>query len=228
MKIFILPFFLIFLNCDFKEKELNSSNSRRNFLNKIEIDSLKNKGFIFTNEIDFFTLSEKDTIFPTEKNFDFFAIKKEIDTIQILNFNWGKITLERKLNRYKSGYFYEDIIIDSSDGGEINYLTYYYSKNKIIITEITKSIFEEDDISCYFDQLIIIDNQNVIEYYYKLGNNFHLNKNHKYLLSKNQLENIENIALTLFYDKENVNTQSFPFKDLMKEKLYLWEINQIE
>jgi hypothetical protein len=228
MKIFILPFFLIFLNCDFKEKELNSSNSRRNFLNKTEIDSLKNKGFIFTNEIDFFTLSVKDTIFPTEKNFDFFAIKKEMDTIQILNFNSGRITLERKLNRYKSGYFYEDIIIDSSDGGVIHYFTYYYSINKIIITGITKSIFEESDVSCYFSHLIIIDNQNVIEYSYYLGNNFHLNKNHKYLLSKNQLENIENIALTLFYDKENVNTHSFPFKDIMKEKLYLWEINQIE
>lgn len=227
MKIFILPFFLIFLNCDFKEKELNSScsDSSRNFLNKIEIDSIKKKDFIFTNKINFFSLNEVDTIFPTEKNLNFFAIKKEIDNIQILNFYRGKITLERKLKRYKSGYFYEDRIIDSRDGGEIHSLTYYYSNSKIIITEITNNVFEESDINSYLSQLIIINNQNVINYSYKYNNSFHINKNQKYLLSKNQLEDIEDIALTLFYDKENVNTYCYPFNDWMKENLYFWDIN---
>jgi hypothetical protein len=225
---------LTFLGCHFKDnaivsKEIENSNTKLKYQMEMkQIDSLKNLGYLFAKKIDFFTLTPLDIITsPSNDDISFYAIKKEKNIIYINVISYGQIIDVRKLNKLYSSYYVEERIIDSSDGGEIHYLTYYYSNTKIIVSEVTKNIFQKDEskINSYFSRLFIITKSNVVEYNYILNNSFHLKKNIK--LNGNQLENINEIALSLFYNKDNVDIYNFPFTDLKKEVLYLWEMNDL-
>jgi hypothetical protein len=144
--------------------------------------------------------------------------------ISIYHIDNGEITLKRNIEKLNTGFFKEYRIIDSSDGGEIHYLTYYYSKDKVIITIVTKSIFEENKINSYLSHLYIINNINATIYIYKKGNNFNLKENY-FSLSEKDMLNIETVAMTLFYDKEHVDETISPFNEFIKD-LFVWDLNK--
>uniref|UniRef100_UPI0040476239 hypothetical protein n=1 Tax=Flavobacterium sp. TaxID=239 RepID=UPI0040476239 len=228
MKTFVIILIIFSISkCNLNNKNTPEKmiKSKNDMIDSKQIDSLKNKGFLFTKEIDFFSLKVIDTVLSINDSSSYYAFKKLDNKISIQHLDNGKITLKRDIKKINSNFFKEERIIDSSDGGEIHYLTYYYSENKIIITIVTNSIFEDKKINCYLDELLIVNNKNVKQFSYKRGNKFHLTKD--FLLSQNQLINIEKEALSLFYDKEHVDTSNYSFENLMKEVLYVWEINQL-
>lgn len=226
MKTFVILLILSISSCNFNNKNVQKKvfNSNNNMNNK-QIDSLKNKGYLFTKDIDFFTLKINDTISSINNNSSYYAFKKVNGKIYIYHIDNGEITLKRNIEKFYSNFFKENRIIDSSDGGEIHYLTYYYSEDKIIITIVTKSIFEENKINSYLSHLYIINNLNTIVYTYNLGYKFNLIEDY-FSLTKKDLLNIETVALSLFYDKQHVDVSKIPFNVFIKD-LFVWDLNKI-
>ena len=210
MKTFVILFILSIMSCNYNNKNVQKKNiNSNNNMNNKQIDSLKNQGYLFTKEIDFFSLNIKDTISSINNNSSYYAFKKMESKISIYHIDNGKITLKRNIEKFNAIIFKEDRIIDSSDGGEIHYLTYYYSEDKVIITIVTKSIFEENKINSYLSHLYIINNINTISYTYNLGYKFNLTEDY-FSLSEKDLLNIETIAMSLFYDKEHIDVSTYP------------------
>lgn len=153
----------------------------------------------------------------------FFAFKKVNNLVNIINFNNGEIFMKRELKKHSSSFYKEERIIDSSDGGVIHYVNYYYSENKIVITVITENIFVSNKLNSYLDFIFIIEKNSVTHYSYRYNNSLHLNGN--FNLSNEQLLDIDNLALSLFYNKENVNIYKFPFSSFSSEICFVWDIN---
>ncbi len=223
---------LTFFSCHFKDnaiasKEIENSNTKLKYQMEMkQIDSLKNLGYLFAKKIDFFTLKPQDTITsPSNDDVNFYAIKRTENRILISILAYGQVRESRILNKLYANYHVEERIIDSSDGGEIFYLTYYYSKSNIIVTKVTKNIFEEGKINSYLDELLIIQKDYSKRFSNKISEFY---KNEKLILTQNQLEKINEIALSLFYNKDNVDIYNFPFTDLKEEVSYLWEINDLD
>ena len=226
MKTFVILLILSISSCNFNNKNVQKKvfNSNNNMNNK-QIDSLKNKGYLFTKDIDFFTLKINDTISSINNNSSYYAFKKVNGKIYIYHIDNGEITLKRNIEKFNSNFFKENRIIDSSDGGEIHYLTYYYSEDKIIITIVTKNIFEENETNSYLSHLYIINNINTTIYTYNLGYKFNLIEDY-FSLTKKDLLNIETVALSLFYDKQHVDVSKIPFNVFIKD-LFVWDLNKI-
>jgi hypothetical protein len=227
MKIFVISLIIFSISsCNFNNKNIEKKiiNSKNNKMDNKQLDSLKREGYLFTKEIDFFSLKPTDTILSTNDIYSYYAFKKMDNKISIYHIDNGEITLKRNIEKLNTGFFKEYRIIDSSDGGEIHYLTYYYSKDKVIITIVTKSIFEENKINSYLSHLYIINNINATIYIYKKGNNFNLKENY-FSLSEKDMLNIETVAMTLFYDKEHVDETISPFNEFIKD-LFVWDLNK--
>ncbi|HRZ33232.1 MAG TPA: hypothetical protein P5188_13055 [Flavobacterium sp.] len=218
--ILLLIIILLLQKCENKHEKLDLDMDKNSNVDLNQIDSLKYDGFLFTRNIDFFSLTAKDTIIPG--NFNFYAFKKSLDSVTIINFIKGKFFVKRLIKKHNESYFIEERSIDSSDGGEISIIRYYYNANNIIITEITKSIYEKSENNSFLNNVLIINVDNVIEYSYKFNN--HFDRNNSWKLNEEQLLNIESIVLNLFYDKNNVDIYEYPFSSLKKETS-LWDIN---
>ncbi|WP_396175913.1 hypothetical protein, partial [Flavobacterium sp.] len=141
--------------------------------------------------------------------------------VNIINFQYGKIYIKRNIKKYSSGFYKEERIIDSSDGGAMHYVNYYFSENKIIISVTTEDIFEQTQLNCYLDEILIIGKKSIIEYQYRFSNDLYLTKN--FNLSNEQLLNIDNLALSLFYQKEKVDVYHHSINSLNKN--HLWDLN---
>jgi hypothetical protein len=191
-------------------------------LNTKQIDSLKTEDYIFTKKIDFFTLEPKEMFTPTNEN-NFFAYKREDTTIKIINFENGRISLKRNLKKHTPFFYKENILTYASDAGEIQYTTYYYSKDKIVTTEVTESKFEKSKKNKYLFRIYVNDKNTYKAFVYLNDYNFHLEKD--IILDEKQLLNIDEIALSLFYNKDNVEFYSNNFETL-KEDTFIWDINR--
>lgn len=216
---FLALLFFLNQNCNHKN---NSNIETINNINLNQIDSLKSEGYMFTKKIDFFSMIPQEYINPSNE-LHFFAFKKVNNLISIINFKNGEIFMKRELKKYSSNFYMEERIIDSSDGGEMHYVNYYYSENKIVITVITENIFVSNKLNCYLDFIFIIEKNSVTHYSYRYNNSLHLNGN--FNLSNEQLLDIDNLALSLFYNKENVNIYKFPFSSFSSEICFVWDIN---
>ena len=221
---FLLASFFLLLSCNEKKNlKIDIINDAFKINNNISlklVDSLKAEGYLFVKNIDFFTLTPLDSINPSNE-LNFCAFKKSNNLVNIINFQYGKISIKRNIKKYSSSFYKEERIIDSSDGGAMHYVNYYFSENKIIISVTTEDIFEQTQLNCYLDEILIIGKKSIIEYQYRFSNDLYLTKN--FNLSNEQLLNIDNLALSLFYQKEKVDVYHHSINSLNKN--HLWDLN---
>lgn len=227
-KIFIIVLLFIQLNNCNNIKENNLFNKEKMSKTNNVYDSLKDKGYELTKEIDYFNFEPINSFEFKNDNLYFGFIKNE-NEINILKVFENKILENRKIKRYSKKFFIEKQVRENIDAGEINYLTFYYSKEKIIIFYITKNIFEdnENDYNYYLSDVFIIDKDLVYNYHYKLNSDFHLNSEN-FILSDNELENIDKNVLTYFASKKEVLFSKYKNVDFAKNMTFIWQYFLLE
>lgn len=227
-KIFLsILLFIQLSNCN-QTKENNSFNTEKMSTTNSVYDSLKVKGYKFTRKIDYFNFEPINSYKFLSNNL-YFAIVKNENEINIVKVFENKIIENRKIKRFSKNYFIEKQVRNNIDAGEINYLTFYYSKDKIIIFYITENLFEdnEDNYNYYLSDVFIIDKNSVFQYQYKLNSNFHLN-NENLTLSEIELKNIENNIFSYFASKNEVIFSKYKNIDFAKNSTFIWQYFLLE
>lgn len=212
--------FIVFYSCNNKSKD----NFIKECNNCSTIDSLKNANYDITNKINYFELKPYSSNINCKQEGSLFAVKEENTTINILEFSCNDIYKNRLINKYIDRYYIERQVLDNTDGGEMNYITIYYSLENIIITVISEDIFSEEPFKFYLKEVFVIDSNFVTNYTYSFNSDLHL-KDENMLLSKKQLMSLdENSVKELFFDNRNVKKYQFVNENFAEKDTYIYQL----
>lgn len=208
---------MFFFSCSKKDNfEKNSDTCK-------VIDSLQSLEYSITKKINYFEMiayTKEDTFKDNDR---FFAIKKDTESVSILECFCYDIYKKRLIKKYSDNFFIEKQVLNNKEAGETDHVTIYYSLKKIIITVITQSTFTDKKNNAYLKDIFIVDNDSVINCTYMFNSDLNLNDVNM-LLSENQLLKLNNDnAKKLFFNESNVKVYEFVNKDFAKEDTHLYQ-----